>query len=506
MSPLQRWLSGDLSKPVIHIDGATVTRGELLQASENAAQYLYHLGFRQGDVLAILVPDSPVWLQFLFAASRLGVLLVPISTRYRSAEIEHVLKQSRASGIVVVRHFLKSDFLSVIQEIVPGLPQLRHVIPVDDANYFVAQDHKLDVALPEPDPASLLCTFNTSGTTGKPKLAAHTQASIVKHAEAVTVEYQIATDTITLCPLPLYGVLGFVSAMATIAGGGRCVLQPVFKAEVSAQLIGAFKVTHIFGPDSLLDAVLRAPDADLRSLKRVGFPEFAGLGLKLARFAEETFGIRLNAVYGMSECFGLMAQRDIRGETERRVLPGGKPTTSDNMFRIADPLTGDVVGDGIPGELQLKGPNVMAGYLNDPSATAAVTTSDGWFRTGDLACSDGKEFTFLSRMKDSLRLRGYLVDPTEIETFLTTHDNVKGAQVVGVNRLGRGDVAVAFVIPHRAQESSEADLIGFCSEGIANYKVPSRIVFLEQFPEIAGPNGVKIQKTKLREMAETLVT
>jgi acyl-CoA synthetase (AMP-forming)/AMP-acid ligase II len=132
-------------------------------------------------------------------------------------------------------------------------------------------------------------------------------------------------------------------------------------------------------------------------------------------------------------------------------------------------------------------------------------TLDGWFRTGDLAYSDGAGFVFLSRMKDSLRLRGYLVDPTEIEFFLTTHSCVSAAQVVGIHREGRGDVAVAFVLPRDGSASSEEELISYCVKGISNYKVPSRIVFVDQFPEISGPNGVKIQKNKLRELADTLI-
>jgi fatty-acyl-CoA synthase len=147
----------------------------------------------------------------------------------------------------------------------------------------------------------------------------------------------------------------------------------------------------------------------------------------------------------------------------------------------------------------------MAGYLNNPEATAAAMTSDGWFRTGDLAYSEGESFVYLSRMKDGLRLRGYLVDPAEIEAFLTTHDSVGAAQVVGVHREGRGDVAVAFVLPRNGCASSEEELISFCGSGISNYKVPSRIVFVDQFPEISGPNGVKIQKNRLRELADALI-
>ena len=506
LSPMQRWLSRAPDTPVFRIGDAAVSRGELLAASRAAAQHLHALGFRRGDVICLLLPDSAVWLQFLFAASQLGVLVVPISTRYRDLEIEHVLETSRAKAVVFIRQFLKADFQHIIETLAPTLPDLEHLVGLDDTtDFFGGSWQDAGLPLPAPDPAALLCTFSTSGTTGKPKLAPHSQAGIVKHAEDVASALDIGETTVTLSALPLYGVLGFVCTMATIAGGGCCVSQPVFKAESAAQIIDDLGVTHFYGSDGLLDAVLRVPGHAFRQLRRGGFAEFAGLGRRLIDFAEERFGLRLCGVYGSSECFALMALRDAALSAERRAMPGGSPTSADILFRIVDTATGEIQPDLSPGELQIRGPNVMAGYLNNPSATAEAVTSDGWFRTGDLAYGDGSGFVFLARMKDGLRLRGYLVDPTEIENFLTTHASVSAAQVVGIHREGRGDVAVAFVRPHDGETGLEQELISYCTNGISNYKVPSRIVFVDQFPEIAGPNGVKIQKNKLRELAETLI-
>ena len=506
LSPMQRWLGRAPDTDVFRIDDAVVTRGQLLAASQAAARHLHALGFRRGDAVCLLLPDSAVWLQFLFAASQLGVLVVPISTRYRDIEIAHALAISRAKGVVFVRQFLKADFQHIIETLAPTLPALEHLIGLDDTKgFFAGSQPDAALSLPAPDPVALLCTFSTSGTTGKPKLAPHSQAGIAKHAEDVAKALDIDETTVTLNALPLYGVLGFVSTMATIAGGGCCVSQPVFKAESAAQIIDDQGVTHFYGSDSLLDAVLRVPGHEFRQLRRGGFAEFAGLGRRLVDFAEERFGLRLGGIYGSSECFALMALRDPALPAERRAMPGGSPTSAGIAFRIVNTTTGEVQPDPSPGELQISGSNVMAGYLNNPGATAEAMTSDGWFRTGDLAYGEGASFVYLARMKDSLRLRGYLVDPTEIEYFLTTHGSVSAAQVVGIHREGRGDVAVAFVRPRDGRTGSEEELMSYCTNGISNYKVPSRIVFVDQFPEIAGPNGVKIQKNKLRELADTLI-
>jgi fatty-acyl-CoA synthase len=292
--------------------------------------------------------------------------------------------------------------------------------------------------------------------------------------------------------------------MATIAGGGCCIAQPVFKAETAAQMVDEERVTHFYGSDGLLDSVLRVPGFKFEALRRGGFAEFSGIGRKLTDFAEQHFGLRLCGIYGASECFALMALQNPSLPAAERTLPGGIPVSRTIEVRVVDPA-GNTLPDKASGELQIRGPNNMALYLNNPKATAEALTADGWLRTGDLAYTDGDGFVYLSRMKDSLRLRGYLVDPAEIESFLVTHKSVDAAQVVGVHREGRGDVAVAFVRPKAGQDYSEEELIGFCGAGIANYKVPSRIVFIEQFPEISGPNGVKIQKNKLRDLADTII-
>jgi fatty-acyl-CoA synthase len=173
--------------------------------------------------------------------------------------------------------------------------------------------------------------------------------------------------------------------------------------------------------------------------------------------------------------------------------------------RVVDPDTGEPLPHERPGELQVRGYNVMGGYLGNPEATAAALTPDGWFRTGDLGSTREHGFLFTSRLRDSLRLRGYLVDPAEIEEYLAGHGAVAAAQVVGVQQPGRGDVAVAFVRRGPGPGVSEAELLTWCRRGLAGYKVPERIVLVEDFPMTHGPNGAKVQKVALRGMAEALL-
>ncbi|CAE6792266.1 3-[(3aS,4S,7aS)-7a-methyl-1, 5-dioxo-octahydro-1H-inden-4-yl]propanoyl:CoA ligase [Paraburkholderia nemoris] len=486
--------------PACHFGELSFSRGELAAAAGDAANKLLASGFKQGDVLAVWLPDSPAWLQLLFAAAAIGVIVVPVSTRYKVAEANYVIQQSRAKGLVVPARFLDYDYLAAADTLKSDNPALEYVLNVDiDAGFI-----RHGISKTGPVPAAPLqlpfITFSTSGTTGNPKLALHTQQGIAKHAQNVSRALDVRAGDVMLCALPLYGVLGFVQAVAAIAAGAACVLLPVFKGEDAARAIERHGVTHSFGSDGLFDRILDTTEYSLASWRRGGFTEFAGLGPTICQKAEQDLNLLFTGLYGMSECLAITATRYPHDDPRVRALGGGSPVSPEIRLRVIDVDTGLEVDDGQKGELQISGYNVMTGYLHNEAATASAFTSDGWFRTGDLVQRTVEGFIYLARLNDGLRLSGYLVDPSEIEQFLTRHEGVVAAQVVAVRRPGVGDVAVAFV---RATDAdlSEADLLAYCKAGIANYKVPKRIVFVDEFPEKPGPNGVKILKTKLREMA-----
>ena len=480
--------------PAIVAPGLRVSRAELRAAALGLAARLHAQGFRRGDRLALWLPDGAGWLQCVFAAAHLGLLVVPISTRFTTAEARRVLGVAQPRGLVVPDHFLKTDFAAAAQDLAAENPGLQ---------VRVAPPHGLLEGAAGEAPATgeagdLLCTFSTSGTTGVPKLAPHDQASILRHARNVAAYFDMHGGA-ALGALPLYGVLGFMQAMAALAAGGTLVSVPVYDPALCARMIDAEGVTHFFGSDQMFDAVLAVPGASLASWRIGGYAEFVGWGARVAAAAEAR-GIRLVGLYGSSEGFSLLAGRDWRAPLEQRVANGGRPVSPDIGFRICNPETGEEQPRGQPGELQLRGYNLLPHYLNNAAATAAAFTADGWFRSGDLCVDEGGSFLYLARLKDSLRLRGYLVDPGEIEAHLAAHPAVAQAQVVGVNHPGQGDVAVGFVILREA--AAEAALLAHCRAGLAAYKQPRRVLAVAEFPANNGPNGVKILKNKLRDMAE----
>ncbi len=474
--------------------GQRISRSELRAASSALAARLHALGFQRGDRLALWLPDGAGWLQCLFAAAQLGVLVVPISTRFTTAEARRVLGVAQPRGLVLTPHFLKMDYAAAGRELAAEIPGLIIV----EAPPHALLDGVVGEAPVMGGAQDLVCTFSTSGTTGVPKLAPHTQDSILRHARNVAAYFDMQGGA-ALGALPLYGVLGFMQAMAALAAGGTLVSVPVYDPIACARAIDDEGVTHFFGSDQMFDAVLAVPGASLASWRIGGYAEFVGWAARVATAADAR-GIRLVGLYGSSEGFSLLAGRDWRAPLAERIPAGGTPVSAHIEHRVCDPESGAVLPKGQPGELQLRGYNMLPHYVNNEAATEAAFTPDGWFRSGDLAVDEGSSFLYLARLKDSLRLRGYLVDPGEIEAHLATHPAVAQAQVVGVTLPGRGDVAVAFVILRA--DADEAGLQAHCRAGLAAYKLPLRVLPVAEFPSNNGPNGVKILKNKLRDMAE----
>ncbi|MBL8383348.1 MAG: AMP-binding protein [Burkholderiales bacterium] len=496
---LLQLLEGNDAAPAFVAAGRTVSRAALAAAAADAAAHLAARGWRRGDVLALWLPNGAAWLQLLFAAARLGVLIVPISPRYKAPEARHLLEVSRARAVVAPRRFLDVEYAAIARTLRDEVPTLGEVIALDDVDAFLPAAPAPAVA-PAGAGTDLLCCFSTSGTTGYPKLAAHGHASIARHARHVAAALDIRAGDAMLCALPLFGVFGFMTALATLAGGGACVFLPVFDPVEAAHAVARHRITHMIGSDSMFDPMLKVEGADFRTWRRAVQGEFVGLALAVTERGD-ALGIRFSNTYGSSECYSLMSFQDWNASAAVRARAGGVLVDPRIGVRVVDPEDGRDLGDGEPGELLFRGPNVLAEYLNNPEATARAMTADGWYRSGDLGYRDGPGYVYLARMGDSLRLRGFLVSPAEIEACLMAHPAVGGAQVVGVRRPGEGDVAVAYVIAGAAVPE-EAALLAHCRERMASYKVPRRVIVIDAFPAINGPNGNKIQKRVLREWAD----
>jgi fatty-acyl-CoA synthase len=270
--------------------------------------------------------------------------------------------------------------------------------------------------------------------------------------------------------------------------------------------MGKHGVTYFNASDEMIDRMI-AVKGDRKPFGNVQSAGFANFNSELADIAEraDREGLRLTGLWGMSELQALAARRDPQDNVSARKIPGGKLISPSGKVRVRDLESGELLGVGGAGELEIAGPSQMVEYYLNPAATAEAVTEDGFIRTGDLGKlePDGG-FEFLSRMGDVLRLGGFLVAPAEIEAEVQSHQTVESVQVVGAASAA-GNKAVAFVIPAEGCAVDEAAIQAHCARNLARFKVPVRVIPIETFPVTESANGIKIQRGKLRMMAEEII-
>lgn len=508
LSALLAAVAGRDSAAVTDVDGTLDWAAFTARVHGTAAQ-LAAAGVGPADRVALWLPNSADYLAAIFATARLGAVAVHVNTRFRAAEVGSLLRRSGAGVLLTAWGFGPVDFAAILASL-PGEDRaaLHRVIgrglPAGLAAVAGLPAERLHPSGTVPDratPDSACLTFTTSGTTSGPKLVLHDQASIAGHARDVTAA--IGTDqpgAALLAVLPLCGTLGNVAAMAAVAGGAHIVCMDRFDGGAAAGLIHRHALTHTVGSDDMMAGIVAgAGGTPFTTMRWFGFGAFHS-GAAATALAAQAIGLAPCGVYGSSEVQALFAIS--RGAN--RLLGGGHPVSPDAVVSVRDPETGVALPAGESGELCFAAPSRFAGYLGDDAATARATTPDGLFRSGDLGHMDGDGFVFEARLGDTLRLGGFLVNPEEIEGFLISLPGVASAQVVAGRRDGDA-VPVAFVTARPGAWLEEAALAEQCRGAIARYKVPARIVVVDGFPTTDSPNGVKIQRVRLRAMADSLL-
>ncbi|HWK45615.1 MAG TPA: AMP-binding protein [Stellaceae bacterium] len=496
--------------PAVTDGTGTLDWAEFIARVAGAAAQLREAGVRGGDCVALWLPNSADYLAMIFACARLGVLAIHVNTRFRAAEVGSLLSRSQAGVLVTQWGFGPVDFPAILASI-PQQDRLtlrlvigRH-LPSGIAGVAglavrgLAPGGEATPDAATPDAPCL--TFTTSGTTSGPKLVLHAQRSIAGHAAEVM--RAMGTDrpgSALLSAVPLCGTFGNAAAMAAVAGGAHIVCMDRFDGSDAVRLIRQHGITHAVGGDDMLARIVEAADGQRFTTLRVfGFAAFGAAAPATAATAA-AIGLEPCGVYGSSEMQALFAV----SHGANRLRSGGRPVCPGAEISIRDPETGETVPSGQSGELCFRAPSRFLGYLGDDAATARATTADGFFRSGDLGHVDGDGFVYEARLGDTLRLGGFMVNPEEIEGFIVTLPGVAGAQVVAAHG-GADAVPVAFVTARPDARLDEAELLARCRQQIARFKVPARIVIVEAFPTTDSPNGTKIQRARLREMANALL-
>jgi fatty-acyl-CoA synthase len=460
-------------------DGREWTYRDLHDRATRLAHALAGLGVGHGDRVAYLGPNHPTFLEALFATGQLGAVFVPLNWRLAAPELTYILNDSRPAVLI-----------HAPDHAVDGLPApatLTIGAGYDELLAGAATEAR-DEAV---DPAETCMILYTSGTTGRPKGAMLTHANIAWNSVNLLLDVDLASDEVTLVAAPMFHVAALnQTVLPTLLKGGRLVLMSSFDPGRALDLIARHRVTYLFGVPTMFLAMARHrdwADTDLSSVRSAicggaPVPE-AVISLYQAR------GVTFMQGYGLTEAApGVLFLR--KDESARKAGSAGTPAFFTDVRLVRPDGTDAEAGE--PGEIQVQGPNVMAGYLHRPEDTAAVLAADGWLRTGDVGVADDEGFiTIRDRTTDLIISGGENIYPAEVEDVLYQHPAVAECGVIGVADEHWGEVGRAIVVLRDTATAGPAELLAFLNGRIARYKVPKSVVFTDTLPRTASGKVIK---------------
>lgn len=473
----------------IHTSSGTLSAADLAADGRRRAGEWIGMGLEPGDRVAIYADNSLAYLRCIAAAAAGRFVLVSVNRRYSPDEARRLVERSGAAMIV-------TDAEPTIFDV--GLP----IVPISSITRSEEEDSSGTAEGEDP-----FVVFTTSGTTSEPKMVLHHQRSVAHHAPEAAAQIGYEPDDRVLIALPLCGVFGFNGFTTAVAGSASIWLADRFEAVTAADLVERHQITSMLGTDDMFHRMLDT-EADLSSLRVCCYGRFnPSLDDVVAR--AETRGVRLTGVYGMSEVQALFSVRDASETADGRQRAGGTVSSATAAFLIADPDTLESVASGESGELLLAGPSLFAGYLSEGGDEVDATKTDSahhhvngqrWFRTGDLALAepDGS-FTYVTRIGDVLRLGGFLVSPSEIESVVLELKGITEAVAVAVARPGGVRAAAVVIADHEPDVDA---VIAHCQDRLARFKVPIGVVRVDEMPTTPSANGTKIRVTELRDLVE----
>jgi fatty-acyl-CoA synthase len=492
------------------------------------ARGLITLDIRSGDRVGIWSPNHAEWLVTLFAAAKIGAILVNINPAYRVHELEYALNQSGCKAVIIAPRLKTTDYASLLRELCPELirdepgqltaariPNLRTVItfgPQRMPGAHVWEDvlGRASSVIPEELAArqrelefdAPINIQYTSGTTGAPKGATLSHHSILNNAIFVGNYLGLTERDRSCVTLPFYHAGGMVvSTLASIVKGAALVLPaPVFEPGATLETIEREHCTVMNGVPTMFIAALHHPEFarfNLSSL-RTGLMGGSPCPLELMKEVNARMGMRdVVCGFGMTETSPVSTLTTIEDPLEKRVSTVGRAFPHIEC-KIVDPSTGKVVAHGISGELLVRGYHVMLGYWNDPKATNEAIDAARWMHTGDLATMDADGYVnIVGRAKDMIIRGGENVYPREIEEFLYAHPKVQDVQVIGVPDEKYGEEIMAWVVARQDEDLAVEELREYCAGQISHYKIPRYWKLVDSFPmTVTG----KVQKFRLREL------
>jgi acyl-CoA synthetase (AMP-forming)/AMP-acid ligase II len=489
-----------------------LTFSELVADARRVTAALITAGIARGDRVAIWSPNRAEWLIAALGVLGAGGAVVPVNTRFKGAEVRHVLDRSGARVVFTVGEFLGTDHAATLADLRPELPALEAVVAFDDVPSadrsladFVGTGDVVDDATVEARWADVggddVCdVLFTSGTTGAPKGVVVAHAQTLRMFDDWCDMTGLAEGDRYLIVNPFFHMFGYkAGCLASLMRGATIFPKAVFDVDDVLRTVQAAKVTVLPGPPTLYQSILDHPgrhDFDLSSL-RVAVTGAADIPVELIRrMREELPFTTIITGYGLTEGGTLTATApDDDFETIATTVGRARPGLE---LRVVDERGADQPR-GEAGEVLVRGYSVMRGYLDDPEATAQAIDPEGWLHTGDLGTLDDRgNLRIVGRIKDMFIVGGFNAYPAEIENLLLGHPAVGRVAVIGVPDERLGEVGMAFVVPVPGASLEPAEVIAWARDAMANYKVPRAVEIVDDLP--VNATG-KVEKEVLRARA-----
>ena len=527
-------------RPFIITDIRQWTYRDVKDESELLARGLLGLGVQARERIAMVIANLPEFVTLKYAISRIGAIAVPVNFLNKRDELAYVLQQSGSVVLVTMDSFRDLDYLSMLDELSPGwvekgggraLPSLRQIVVlptkgrperqgvVSFASLRASPASSATTIAPS-QPDAICDIIYTSGTTGSPKGVQLSHDMLLRTAFGSAYARAFFDGQRSLFSLPLYHVFGYVEGLlAVVFVGGAIVPRLRFDAKDTLEAISLHRVTDLLSiPTTTLAllAELKGSSYDLSSLRTI---------LASGGSAPETIWAEIEAAFGQVEVTTGYGMTEVTASTTvtrpddpierlrttngrlRRVGPAADPSLNGLLvaYRVTDPESGKDVRRGEIGELVARGLGVTPGYHNNPEATAVAMTPDGWFRTGDLGLMDDEDYVCLvGRLKESYRCGGEQVLPSEVERALISHPSLTAAYVVPLPDENMGETGVAFVVFREGAAATAEEIILWCEQRLARFKVPRHVLPMQASEVPVTPSG-RPQKFLLAKRAKELL-
>jgi len=472
---------------------------DLEESSNRVASSLLQLGVSRGDRVAMLLNNSPQFVDIFFGIVKIGAIAVPLDTKYKARELKCLLGHCQPKVL-----FTESPYLEVVASLVTELKYIEYVINLSAGakngqflsyEEITAKDSAESTGV-DIRTEDIACILYTSGPALTPKGAAISHTNMVK---AVTISadgfHQSDRDTVVLFALPMHHIVGLIIILLTsICRGGTLVILPGLSVDELMQVIERERVTIFIGVPFIYALIVKKVKEegiayDLNSLRICGSIG-ATLPRKLARQFERYLGFRLINFYGLTESTAHVTCQSLNGSGKAGSVGGALPGWK---VKIVDDNNRELPANH-SGEVIVRGP-IMSRYYKSPNDTAEMI-KHGWLYTSDIGKMDKDGCLFLTGLKkDMIIVKGQNIYPSDIETVLLGHTKVSDAAVTGIPDEMRGEVVGAAVVLKSGETATEQEIKNFCLEHLANFKVPKQVIFLDSIPR-AGDGKINKQVTK----------